>query len=423
MLVQRSKGPLPAAGDAWLISQDLGMWTFAAFVATSAASFSVPRVTIAALPPASPSEDDMWFNSANEYQMSVWDGTDWVAAQFGSAAIAPQAGITSGQVNFTATDIGGLTVSMTPDAPSEPADGALWYDEQDGYLLKQWNGSAWVPYQYGTGAIAAGSITAELIAANTITAAQLAAGIIYAGIIDGTIINAATFVGSVFEGTDFYITKDGLFFYSPSPGAGNLVLAVSPSAAGGVDQYGNAYSYGIGTYNTGENAILQDGSLVIVSGSDTMTISYTVGGGGGEIEDGGTGMPLSVYMPLVATAGTPSSPTLITTDTWHTISLDSGWSLNGFYSPPSYRLLPDGNMQLTGLADFGSSTTANHNLNNASPLPAGYRPATIKVFRAGDGDTQRGGIQISPSGVIEFLASPSFPARYAEIDAVIPLGI
>lgn len=40
MLVQRSKAPLPAVGETWLIDQALGAWTFAAFVAQDPGQFT-----------------------------------------------------------------------------------------------------------------------------------------------------------------------------------------------------------------------------------------------------------------------------------------------------------------------------------------------------------------------------------------------
>lgn len=57
MLVQRGKGPLPAPGETWLISQDLGMWTFAAFSASSQFQFSefglvIPTFPLTAADPA-----------------------------------------------------------------------------------------------------------------------------------------------------------------------------------------------------------------------------------------------------------------------------------------------------------------------------------------------------------------------------------
>src|SRR5436305_771562 len=72
MLVQRSKGPLPAAGETWLLTQDLGMWSFAAIVATSGGQFTGgsggsggTRVTVSATPPVSPATGDVWVNGAS----------------------------------------------------------------------------------------------------------------------------------------------------------------------------------------------------------------------------------------------------------------------------------------------------------------------------------------------------------------------
>jgi hypothetical protein len=384
MLVQRSKGPLPAPGDTWLISQDLGMWTFAAFSAPSPASFSVVRVTVSASPPASPGTGDLWFSSANDYQLSVWDGTSWVAAQFGSAAIAPQAGITAGQVNFTASDIGGITVSLSPVQPESPSEGALWYDGQDGYVLKQWNGSSWVPYQYGTGAIAVGSITAELIAADTITAAQIAAGTVIAGSVDGTTITGANFIGTG-EGQE-------LILFSGTPADYNMIVsAVSEvvndvnSGGGtilpGIVYYGNSGGpdglpvalqtmqfvgdLGLGpngaaitpytTTATPPSAVQSSwtapadtvfgngitlGSIVfaVQSGLYDLYLSGSVGISGGLTVRGGG---------ISAEEGTPSDPTTITTDTWHGMTLINGYSLGaGGYA--EYKLEPDNKVSVRG---------------------------------------------------------------------------
>jgi hypothetical protein len=95
------------------------------------------------------------------------------------------------QIDFTARDIGGITTSIAASAPAGAETGDLWYDSANGYKLNQYDGSAWTAYQYGTNAIAAGSITAALIAANTITAAQIAAGTITAGQIAAGTITAS----------------------------------------------------------------------------------------------------------------------------------------------------------------------------------------------------------------------------------------
>lgn len=143
---------------------------------------------------------------------------------------------------------GGNVVFVQGTTPTAINVNDLWVDTANANSIFSWNGTAWVQYQFGTGAIQAGSITAALIAANTITAAQLAAGIIYAGIINGTTVNAATFTGSTFQGTDFIINTSGAFFYSGTPAAGNLIASVAPVA--GTDGFGNAYKAGVTSYVT-----------------------------------------------------------------------------------------------------------------------------------------------------------------------------
>jgi hypothetical protein len=349
MLVQRSKGPLPQPGESWLIAQDLGMWAFAAFVAATPADFAVSGgssgVTVSAQPPQAPSTGALWLNAASGFELLEWTGLTWIPLQFGTSAladgavtaakiapgtitseqIAPDAGITAGQVAFTAGDIGGTRVfkstaqpsgmqpgdlwlnpdsgnmlsewtgnewvsllfgapaiqpgSLTTDqlateagitagqvaftykdlggmsatiataAPAAPAVGDLWFDSTNGYALRQWNGTAWVPYQFGTNAIAAGSVTAELIAANAIlagkiaagaiTADKIAAGIIIAGVVDGTVIEGARFIA---DGTSGEVLA-----YTGAPASGNMNLSVSP--VGGSDGLGNSYRDGVSVYD------------------------------------------------------------------------------------------------------------------------------------------------------------------------------
>lgn len=87
--------------------------------------------------------------------------------------------ISSGQVDFTARQIGGISTTIAATAPSGALAGDLWFNSSQNYALYQYSGVAWNLYQFGTGAIATGSVTAALIAANAVTAAQIAAGTIY----------------------------------------------------------------------------------------------------------------------------------------------------------------------------------------------------------------------------------------------------
>lgn len=70
----------------------------------------------------------------------------------------------------------GTTVTFADAAPASPATGDVWYDTANGLEASQWNGTAWVPYQVGTGAIApdAGILGSQLAADAGITGEQLA---------------------------------------------------------------------------------------------------------------------------------------------------------------------------------------------------------------------------------------------------------
>jgi hypothetical protein len=394
MLMQRSKAPPPAPGEMWIITQDLGTWTFAAFAAASPADLpaaAAPAVTASAAAPAAPAPGDLWVNAAqgnaltswsgsrwvplqvgtnaiadravtaakiapgtitgaqlapaagitagqlsvtasdlggtsvitgtsqppapvlgdiwiNPAQgnsVSVWDGGGWRLLQFGSRAIAAgsltalqlaaNAGITPGQVDFTASDIGGVTTSVGFSQPSSPAAGDLWFNGNQGFALTTWNGSNWVPFQFGTQSIAAGSVTAALIAANTITAAQIAAGtitaaqiaagtitaeqiaagIVLAGVVDGTTIEGGQFIA--------FGTSGEILVYSGTPALGNLIG--SWSAAAGADGQGNPYPAGLFVAQGGISG-LNVNSCSIASGSfqdgsiSASTIAATAISGG-----------------------------------------------------------------------------------------------------------------------------------------------
>lgn len=57
----------------------------------------------------------------------------------------------------------GAVVTFAAVAPSSPHVGDLWYNTANGLEVSQWNGTTWVPYQIGTGAIASGAITQPLL--------------------------------------------------------------------------------------------------------------------------------------------------------------------------------------------------------------------------------------------------------------------
>lgn len=171
---------------------------------------------------------------------------------------------------------GGITSTISSTAPASPGVGWLWFDSSNGYQVKRWDGSSWVPVVFsGANILGAGTITAGLLAANAVvagniaagvvTATQLAAGIVKAGIVDGTLISGAQFQA--------YGTTGEILVYAGTPASGNLLA--SDSAAAGTDGLGNAYNAGRWIYDSGGNSI----GLVPGGGSAASQIALSTGAG------------------------------------------------------------------------------------------------------------------------------------------------
>jgi hypothetical protein len=291
MLLQRSKGALPEPGETWLVTQDLGQWTFAAIAAQSPAQFQKPTaaqgVYVQNTAPGDPSVGELWVNSSLSNIVTAWNGTNWVPLQFGAVAIqagsltgkqlAEEANIAASQVNFTASDIGGVTTTISATQPPNPSFGDLWYDAVNGYQLNQWTGTQWIPYQWGTQAIAARSVTTQLLAAEAVTADEMAAGIVYAGIINGTIVDAATFIGSTFEGQDFILNTAGGYWYTAIPGLGDLVVSITSQA--GTDPQGNTTQGGVTVYQGGARIQMHVNTFVGAPALEMLTGAASAAGG------------------------------------------------------------------------------------------------------------------------------------------------
>lgn len=82
--------------------------------------------------------------------------------------------------------------------------------------------------------------------------------------------NNGTFRGTVeastFEGTDFIINENGAFFYSGTPGTGNLITAIAATA--GTDPVsGQAYSAGITTYRSQQTPATSGAHMTLATGA------------------------------------------------------------------------------------------------------------------------------------------------------------
>lgn len=104
-----------------------------------------------------------------------------------AASIAPEA------LSFT---VGTTTVTVGTE-PAAPNTGDLWIDTATDNQTKMWDGDSWELIQYGTGALAADSVTADILAANAVVAGKIAVGAL-----DAMTINAGALTsGSISAGS------------------------------------------------------------------------------------------------------------------------------------------------------------------------------------------------------------------------------
>ncbi len=174
-------------------------------------------------------------------------------------------------------------ITIAASAPTSPETGDLWYDSAAGYKLNQYDGTAWVPYQLGTGAIAAGSITAALIAAGTVIA----------GIVDGTTITGATIDSPTTQGDVLQIAQ-GIISYLDASGT------ILDLIEFGTDFI--AFYVGDGTPGQYQNVLTLDATQAQITGnlSVTGTASYAAGTRTGLGSLGVTGLDIttSTFEPL-----------------------------------------------------------------------------------------------------------------------------
>lgn len=308
----------------------------------SALSFTLAsgvQVTFSSTAPANPNTGDLWYNTAQGNTLYQYSGTQWVAYQLGAQA-----------VSFSAQQIGGITVFVQGTAPTGTiSPGSLWYDSGNNYRVNVYTAGAWAPFQFGTGALAAGSVTAAIIAAQTITAAniatgtitaqqiaaatitanniaggtitatQIAAGAITAGLVAAGAIDGLTLNGNVLNAAqvygDFIVlsgANDGVFCYGQPP----LTVKFFQNAATVTTWTGPPGVTGTDVYMIGSGG-----------GSGNGTADGGGGGGGGGIAIY-HGYPVAAGNPYyvhVGSGGTPGNPGTAGGDTWfNTVNAEGG---------------------------------------------------------------------------------------------------
>lgn len=111
-----------------------------------------------------------------------------------------------------------------------------------------------------------------------------------------------TITAGVFQGTDFIINNSGVFFYSGTPAANNLIASIAP--ASGTDSFGNFYRAGITSQENsfGTGATLFGSTLQFLNASGTpLQVSFSPSGLFVYAPGGGAG---NLFISLAMTSGT-----------------------------------------------------------------------------------------------------------------------
>lgn len=96
-------------------------------------------------------------------------GDTWVETDGTGAVIAiwtTADGTTWTEATIAISTAGGTRITASTTAPANPNSGDIWVNESSGNAMEQYNGSTWVTYQFGAGAIANAAVdTAQLSSA------------------------------------------------------------------------------------------------------------------------------------------------------------------------------------------------------------------------------------------------------------------
>ena len=123
------------------------------------------------------------------------------------------------------------------------------------------------------------------------------------------------------------------------------------------------------------NSITLAHTFAVASGTDALGNSYAAG----LTTTQATAGTATVTGVLTATGGTPSSPTVVLSDTWHTASLLNNWTgSGGGVNGIRYRLTASQQVEVEGdiINTVSSANSA------AATLPAGYRAPASRNFPA-----------------------------------------
>jgi hypothetical protein len=218
--------------------------------------------------------------------------------------------------------------------------------------------------------------------------------------------------GGTFSAGNQVITPSGIFTYPGTPGPGGLAQSVVPGAVAVTDPYGNAALPGFTTYEQSGGTwyamnILASQMVIWTAASSAGPYAQSAAGlffltGANTFINALSGHKIELSAPVIAdfafqcagpvtaTAGTAAAPTLITTDTWHTLGAlgaGSGYTVNN----ARYQLTTDGFAEIDINLTAGAATVAGV-YPFANVLPAAYRPLLTCSYPMGWNGTVTAGM-------------------------------
>jgi hypothetical protein len=248
------------------------------------------------------------------------------------------------QLNSTALAAGTVpTITFSNTQPATANQGDLWFNTAQGSALSQFQNGAWVPYQFGTEAIAASAITAKEIAVGALDAQSINAPSITAGT-----LTAAQIVNAPFPANSQTSIQGSQISLSSAGG----VAPVGTNAGGSMLIYQTAPTSQTVTGNFGVREELKgeyegrygdvSGTFTVPAGITSLQVQLWGGGGGGDANCHGGGggeyihepnyevVPLSTLSYIVGNGGVGGGG--VNSNTFATngnITTLSGGSVNG----------------------------------------------------------------------------------------------
>jgi hypothetical protein len=132
----------------------------------------------------------------------------------------------------------------------------------------------------------------------------------------------------------------------------------------------------------------------------------------------GTSLPIFVH-PTQGLMG--NNPVTGNLEGFHNVIGDAGWSAISGYSALKYRFTPDGQVQFTGGAQHATSTSTVA-INSGSPLPAQYRPTSIKTVADGNNPIARFAVDYRTDGILYAVSNGNTgSSTQAIVDRTVPL--